>query len=134
MLLVTNTNTNTNAIATSLIRILRIGGWKALAVVSVTVILFFIEPVILFFIEPVILFFIEPISFTVTAISNPTKNQKKTACGLYYNTCLYWKVSIISYLSWKKDPTCRGKTVETSYLSWKNLKWALFSENKNDFW
>ena len=66
--------------------------------------------------------FIEPVLFL-------TKTRKKPLAVFIINTCLYKKVSIISYLSRKKHPTCRGKTIETPYFSRKNLKQNLFSEN-----
>ena len=76
---------------------------------------------------------IEPVSFFywTNFFFYSYKNQKKPLAVFIINTKSLWKVSIIWYLSRKKDDTCRGKITFRWYLSRKNLKWALFSENRN---
>ena len=61
-----------------------------------------------------------------------TKNQKKPLAVFIINTKSLWKVSIIWYLSWKKDGTCRGKITLRWYLSWKNLEKLCFQKLRND--
>ena len=69
------------------------------------------------FIGTVSFCFIEVVSFCFIV-----KKEKNPLAVFIINTCLYNKVSIISYLWRKKDPTYGEKTDVTSYLWRKNLK------------
>ena len=59
------------------------------------------------------------------------QKPEKTACGLYYNTCVYKEVSYISCVSRKKDPVFRGKITLTSCVSRKFLEKPCFQKFRN---
>ena len=117
----------------------RVRDWGiGIGLVSSGTVSFLVEPVVYWtscllnqlFIEPVV-YWTSCFIFSVAAFFISYKNQKKTACGLYYKyevsmKSLYYMIPVAEkrwYLSRKN--CCEMIPVA------EKMKWALFSEEKN---